>query len=161
MRNGIVRAAGVLLAGWISFMATAQTGAAAGPGQMSPHEGQMPPGGHRGGHGASRTEGAATADYATMRWSEHRRFRVSYAPQRMPMAFNALQTWTLTVTDPEGGPIADARLEVSGDMPEHGHGLPTAPQVRDLGDLEAFLAALTGPVRALGEARELGSAARR
>ena len=33
--------------------------------------------------------------------------------------------------DHAGRPVADAEVEVEGDMPQHGHGLPTEPEVTD------------------------------
>jgi len=47
---------------------------------------------------------------------------------------NQLHAWTLNVTTPDGQPVEGARVAVDGDMPQHGHGLPTQPEVtRDLG----------------------------
>jgi YtkA-like len=33
------------------------------------------------------------------------------------------------LTEPSGAPITGARISVGGGMPQHGHGLPTRPQV--------------------------------
>jgi len=33
------------------------------------------------------------------------------------------------VATPDGQPVTDAVITVDGDMPQHGHGLPTRPQV--------------------------------
>ncbi len=47
---------------------------------------------------------------------------------------NTLQAWTLHVEDAAGAAVAGASLEVTGGMPAHNHGLPTAPRVTaDLG----------------------------
>lgn len=37
------------------------------------------------------------------------------------------------LTDADGAMIVDAAIAVSGGMPAHGHGLPTAPQVEEIG----------------------------
>lgn len=51
-----------------------------------------------------------------------------------PLAINRLHRWTLTVTDRRGTPVEGASIAITGGMPEHDHGLPTAPVVtRDLG----------------------------
>ena len=43
--------------------------------------------------------------------------------------------WKIRVTTPDGQPIEGAKITVDGDMPQHGHSLPTRPQVtRSLGD---------------------------
>ena len=45
-----------------------------------------------------------------------------------------LQTVRVLVLDATGRPVENARITVDGGMPEHGHGLPTQPQVhRSLG----------------------------
>ena len=41
---------------------------------------------------------------------------------------------TLELRDRDGDPVEGASIGVDGDMPEHGHGLPTEPRVRELGD---------------------------
>lgn len=46
-----------------------------------------------------------------------------------PLAINRLHRWTLTVTDRQGAPVEGASIVVTGGMPEHDHGLPTAPEV--------------------------------
>ncbi|MDP3899435.1 MAG: FixH family protein, partial [Mesorhizobium sp.] len=38
-----------------------------------------------------------------------------------------LHNWVLTVTTPDGNPVEGATIAVDGGMPQHGHGLPTAP----------------------------------
>jgi hypothetical protein len=62
-------------------------------------------------------------------------YQVSYTPSSTPIPINQLHTWTLTVTTPDGQPLEGAHIQVDGDMPQHGHGLPTQPQVTQyLGD---------------------------
>lgn len=62
-------------------------------------------------------------------------FHVHYTPNQEPIAINKLHSWTIRVTDANGEPIADAVIGVDGDMPQHGHGLPTRPRVtRALGN---------------------------
>ena len=94
---------------------------------------QMPKEGHGTGHEGMRAADPSQVDYATARWSEHRRFQISYRPSRVPVPINTIQSWTLTITDSGGRPVDGAVIEIAGDMPEHGHGLPTTPQVRSLG----------------------------
>jgi hypothetical protein len=46
---------------------------------------------------------------------------------------NELHAWRLDLSDAGGEPVTGASIAVEGDMPAHGHGLPTQPQVRELG----------------------------
>jgi hypothetical protein len=70
-------------------------------------------------------------DTASTRMSEHGSYQVSYVPELSPIPINQIQTWTLQVTDADGQPVEDAEITVEGGMPQHGHGLPTAPLVTE------------------------------
>lgn len=77
----------------------------------------------------------ADLDLATQQMTQGGHFGVSYEPTNTPPPLNQLQTWTLTVTTPDGRPVEGAQITVDGDMPGHGHGLPTQPEVtQDLGE---------------------------
>jgi len=92
-------------------------------------------GGMMHGHGAGTAPmDAKGADDATTRWSDKRMFEVSYEPSPRPVHVNALHTWTLVISDAAGRPVSGAQVSVDGGMPAHGHGLPTAPQVKSLGE---------------------------
>lgn len=56
-------------------------------------------------------------------------FTVAIEPEGGTFAQGALHSWIATVTTPDGKPVEDARIGVDGGMPQHGHGLPTAPQM--------------------------------
>lgn len=74
-------------------------------------------------------------DYSTTRMSETGLFQATIAPSAAPIPINQIHTWTLQVETPDGAPVDGATIAVDGDMPQHGHGLPTQPQVtQDLGD---------------------------
>lgn len=52
-----------------------------------------------------------------------------------PPPVNEMHSWTLHIEDEASNPVEDAQITVEGDMPEHGHGLPTEPRVTEyLGD---------------------------
>jgi hypothetical protein len=77
----------------------------------------------------------ADLDRSTRQLSAQGHYLVSYTPHDGPIRLNTLHSWTLRVTTPSGDPITDARITVDGGMPQHGHGLPTQPQVTGpLGD---------------------------
>jgi hypothetical protein len=71
----------------------------------------------------------ANLDYATTRLTERGLYEIAYEPSQTPIPINKLHSWTLSVTTPEGRAIKDAIIKIDGDMPQHGHGLPTQPQV--------------------------------
>lgn len=56
-------------------------------------------------------------------------YRASYKPQFEPVPINQIQSWTLHLETEDGQPVENAQIKVEGDMPQHGHGLPTRPQV--------------------------------
>ncbi len=62
-------------------------------------------------------------------------FAVEVAPENPAFERNTLHSWIVTLKTPAGEPVEDAQITVDGGMPQHGHGLPTAPQVTaSLGD---------------------------
>jgi len=56
-------------------------------------------------------------------------FIVAVAPETEPVRQGPLHSWVATVTTPDGAPVEGATISVDGGMPQHGHGLPTAPAV--------------------------------
>jgi hypothetical protein len=78
-----------------------------------------------------KVKAPADLDLATARLSEKKMFSVSYTSDPPSPPMNRIHTWSLTVTTPSGEPVTGAMVMVSGDMPEHGHGLPTEPEVTD------------------------------
>ena len=74
-------------------------------------------------------------DLALTRSTVANRYVVTLRPPPEPAAINHLHTWRVKLTSPAGAPVANARIKVDGGMPQHGHGLPTRPQVtRELPD---------------------------
>ena len=56
-------------------------------------------------------------------------FVVSIAPETEPVQQGPLHSWIATVALPDGTPVEDANMTIDGGMPQHGHGLPTVPQM--------------------------------
>jgi hypothetical protein len=71
----------------------------------------------------------ANLDTSTTLTSEKGRYHISYQSGLEPIPINQLHSWRLHVETPDGQPVTDATIQVDGDMPQHGHGLPTRPQV--------------------------------
>ena len=60
-------------------------------------------------------------------------FTASFTSSVNPVPINTMHTWTVWITDNAGRPVTDAIVKISGDMPGHGHGLPTVPVARAIG----------------------------
>ena len=77
------------------------------------------------------------------------RYIVTLRPPAAPPAINQIHAWQVTLSSPSGAPVSHAHITVDGGMPQHGHGLPTRPQVtRELADgtylLEGMKFSMTG-----------------
>jgi hypothetical protein len=59
-------------------------------------------------------------------------YRVDFAGDPGSSPVNRLHDWRFELTDRDGAPVGGADVVVAGDMPAHGHGLPTQPVVREL-----------------------------
>ena len=68
-------------------------------------------------------------DYSTTRLSDGGVFQTTIVPDSEPIPINKIHTWTLHVETPSGEIVENAEIILDGDMPEHGHGLPTRPEV--------------------------------
>ncbi len=68
-------------------------------------------------------------DLALTRPSADGRYVVTLQPPARPAAINQLHSWQVRLASPAGVPVTHARIQVDGGMPQHGHGLPTRPQV--------------------------------
>ena len=68
-------------------------------------------------------------DLAAMKMSAHKHFQVMYESLSGRLPLNKIHSWKLTVKDDKGNTVNDAKVSVVGDMPEHGHGLPTNPEI--------------------------------
>ena len=74
-------------------------------------------------------------DYSRTRTSEAGLYVATIHPQGDSIPKGKLQQWTLHLATAAGTPVDSATLTVNGGMPQHGHGLPTRPQVtRALGN---------------------------
>lgn len=88
-------------------------------------------------------------DLSMQRSSQDKKFVVAMQPPATPPAINQIHSWQVKLSTPDGTPVSHARINVDGGMPQHGHGLPTRPQVtRELADgtylLEGMKFSMTG-----------------
>ena len=81
------------------------------------------------------SEVSSDLDVSSTRVSDNDLFRVSYVSSPEVVPVNQMHQWTLHVETADGQPVENATITVDGDMPQHGHGLPTRPQVtKNLGN---------------------------
>jgi len=88
-------------------------------------------------------------DLALTRPSADHKYVVTLQPPARQAAINQLHAWQVRLASPAGVPVTNARIKVDGGMPQHGHGLPTRPQVtRELPDggylIEGMKFSMTG-----------------
>ena len=79
-------------------------------------------------------EDHAALDFSTARTTVQGAFQVRYTSKLEPLAINELHSWTLHVERPDGQPVTGATVTIDGSMPAHNHGLPTMPQVTEVGN---------------------------
>lgn len=77
------------------------------------------------------------------------RYVVQMEPPAATPVINQIHAWQIKVSSPDGAPVRNARIAVDGGMPQHGHGLPTRPQVtREVADgtylIEGMKFSMTG-----------------
>jgi hypothetical protein len=71
----------------------------------------------------------ADLDTSRTRQSAQGLYRGTYTPTLDPITIDKLHSWTLHLETADGKPVETATITVHGDMPGHGHGLPTKPIV--------------------------------
>jgi hypothetical protein len=71
----------------------------------------------------------ASLDMSSAHLSDNGLFRVSWTSDASEPPINQIHTWTIHVETADGQPVEEAEIGVNGGMPQHGHGLPTSPQV--------------------------------
>jgi hypothetical protein len=91
----------------------------------------------------------AQLDLSLTQPSAARKFVVALQPPSQAPAINQMHSWQVKLSSPSGQPITRAHIEVDGGMPQHGHGLPTQPQVtKELADgtylIEGMKFSMTG-----------------
>ena len=83
------------------------------------------------GHKMMHSSAPADVDTSVARESVKKLYRASYASDVMPIPVGRIISWKLRVETADGRPLKNAEVVLSGEMPEHGHGLPTMPEVTE------------------------------
>lgn len=81
------------------------------------------------GHEHKMTSAPDDLDLSAEKLTENGMFSVSYTSRLKPVPINKIHSWELIVKTPEGNTVSGADISLDGNMPEHGHGLPTQPEV--------------------------------
>lgn len=68
-------------------------------------------------------------DLSLTRTSERGLYRATLVPETMPITVGKMHAWKVTIQTADGKPLDKGGFTISGGMPQHGHGLPTAPQI--------------------------------
>lgn len=89
----------------------------------------LPPVGAMGHTRTMKAPDPAEIDTSMEKTSMKGQFTVSYKSDVHPLPVNRLLSWNLNVRTADGQPVKNAQIKILGDMPEHGHGFPTEPEV--------------------------------
>ena len=68
-------------------------------------------------------------DLSLAKLSDGGLYHVELVPDASPVSVGKMHVWTVQRETAAGTPVTQADIAISGGMPQHGHGLPTAPQV--------------------------------
>lgn len=70
-------------------------------------------------------------DLTLRRGTDAGRYIVEIAPVESGVRLGQMHAWTVALADSRGRPVDTARIAIDGGMPQHGHGLPSAPAVTE------------------------------
>jgi hypothetical protein len=80
-------------------------------------------------HAVMHAKAPADLDLSTTQMSEKKFFKASFKSLRGTIPTNRIHSWELYLKDADGRPVDNAKITIVGDMPQHGHGFPTQPEV--------------------------------
>jgi hypothetical protein len=58
-------------------------------------------------------------------------FQASYEPEGGAIVLSKMTSWTFTLKTVKGEPVANAAVRLTGFMPQHSHGFPTIPAIKE------------------------------
>lgn len=74
-------------------------------------------------------------DLSMAKMSEGGLYHAELSPEAMPITVGQMHAWEVTIQTADGAPLDTGSFVIDGGMPQHGHGLPTTPQItQNLGD---------------------------
>jgi hypothetical protein len=81
----------------------------------------------------------ASLDQSLSRTTDAGLYRLQITPLLSPMRINRIHGWRVDLRDASGEAVRGAVIEVSGGMPQHGHGFPTQPRVAPQAEAGRYL----------------------
>jgi hypothetical protein len=82
--------------------------------------------------GCASQPATSEISFALTRTTDQQKFIVTLQPLADPVTVNQIHSWQIRLTTAAGMPVSKAQIFIGGGMPDHGHGFPTRPQVREL-----------------------------
>jgi hypothetical protein len=76
--------------------------------------------------------GPALVTAAPLAQVQGRHYQLQVHSRLEPIAINRIHAWELELRDARGALVPQARITVDGGMPDHQHGLPTAPRITEV-----------------------------
>ena len=70
-------------------------------------------------------------DQSRSRTTTNGLYLAAIEPEAPVIKQGEMHSWILTVKTPDGKPVEDAKVAIDGGMPDHNHGLPTAPRMTE------------------------------
>lgn len=80
--------------------------------------------------GKVRRERPVNLDTATAVTTRYGTLQASYQTDFLEVPLNGVHSWRLSLRDRQGQPVTGAKIDLTADMPEHLHGMTTAPLVQ-------------------------------
>lgn len=77
----------------------------------------------------------ADADLSQTRASQNGVYTATWSTENGTPVIGEIHSWTLHIENADGSAVEGASIAIDGGMPQHGHGLPTQPQMtKELGN---------------------------
>jgi hypothetical protein len=80
---------------------------------------------------SAATAAASTSGGSVSVLSKRGIYKLTVSPRPAAAPVGRLHTWTVVLRTSKGTLVRGAHITVVGDMPAHGHGLPTKPRARE------------------------------
>ena len=76
-------------------------------------------------------QGDFSKSSATIIFSEDKKYRVTLYSNVFPIPMQKIHSWTAHIETADGKPLDKATIYIHGGMPEHRHGFPVQPRVKE------------------------------
>lgn len=76
-------------------------------------------------------QGNFSKDSATTVYSENKKYRVTLYSKVFPLPMQKIHSWVAHIETADGKPLKKATIYIHGGMPQHRHGFPVKPRVKE------------------------------